>query len=327
MNNGGTHIDMLKGVKVLAVQIYDDEVLVRNYFPVRVGQTGYLYDSVTSTLSGNSGSGNFVFGDDLPNRIIADSVQDIYDINGTRFFPKTIFDGVEDGRGNKLSDYVLARKMFSEKVWVGLGDSLTYQDSSRYPGLSWSPMVESATGTVFKNCGVGNSCLAGSENDAFWKRLSSVEAYNPDILTILGGANDLYRDIPIGTDAEYEKDIANKDCDTFKGAYSYIIETLLTWKPTLRIVLMSTAYARTNGAEHTPGIGLTYKDYADATLSVAEYYGLPVIDLYRNMGINKLTQGDTYCRADHIHWNARACQIVASLVVAKFVEINNVPED
>ena len=86
---------------------------------------------------------------------------------------------------------------------------------------------------------------------------------------------------------------------------------------------MTPSYAHTNGADHTPGIGLTYKDYADATIQVAEYYCLPVIDLYRNMGINKLTQGTTYTRGDKIHWNARASQIAASLVIAKLEEINN----
>lgn len=323
MNNAGEHVDMLKSVKVLWVKIYDNGTLIKDFFPVRVGTTGYLYDSVSETLFGNSGSGIFAYGDDIPIGVDPNSSQRLHDVTGVPFNPITNFESVLDDSGEGLDSYYLAKKQFKNKIWVGLGDSLTYQDSSRYPGLSWSPMVESEIGLVFKNCGVGNTCLAGSEVDAFWKRLSSVESFNPDILTILGGANDLYRDIPIGTDAEYEKTIANKDCNTFKGAYSYIIETLLTWKPALRIVLLTTAYARTDGAEHTPGIGLTYKDYANATLSVAEYYGLPVVDLYRNMGINKLTQGDTYCRADHIHWNARACQIVASLVISKFVEINN----
>lgn len=212
--------------------------------------------------------------------------------------------------------------MWDGLIWAGLGDSLTAQ-SSGYEGLSWSPMVEDATGLVFKNCGVGSTCLAGSANSAFWKRLSTVEGYDPDLVTILGGANDLYSDIPIGTDAEFSKTIANKDCNTFIGAYSYIIETLLTWKKTLRIVLLTTSYAHNDGADHTPGIGLTYKDYANATLRVAEYYGLPVVDLYRNMGLNKLTQDTTYTRGDNIHWNARASQIVASLVIAKLKEINN----
>ena len=323
MNHNGTRVDMLQAIRVKYVKIYQDGALVRDFIPVRVGTTGYLYDRVSEQLFANAGSGAFVYGEDVPEEITEGSIQELHDYYGTQFNPKTVFGGVKDGAGQSLNDYFMVRKKFSGKIWAGLGDSLTYQDSSRYPGLSWSPAVENATGLVFKNCGVGNTCLAGSETNAFWKRLADVESYNPDIVTILGGANDLYRDIPIGTDAEFDKAINSKDCMNFMGAYSYIIETLLTWKPALRIVLLTTAYARTNGAEHTPGIGLTYLDYANATIAVAQYYGLPVVDLYRNMGINKLTQGDTYCRADHIHWNASACQIVASLLIAKLEEINN----
>lgn len=221
-----------------------------------------------------------------------------------------------------LANAVQKNSMWNGKIWAGLGDSLTAQSSS-YPGLLWSPMVENATGLVFKNCGIGSTALAGNGTNAFWKRLQAVIDYNPDIVTILGGANDLYEDVPIGTNEEYSKAIASKDCNTFKGAYSYIIETLLTWKPSLRLLLLTTSYAHNDGADHTPGIGLTYKDYANATLSVAEYYGIPTVDLYRNMGINKLTQGTTYTRGDKIHWNARASQVVASLVIAKLEEINN----
>lgn len=225
-------------------------------------------------------------------------------------------------KGKILPSAVLSNSMWNGKIWVGFGASMVAQSSS-YVGLKWSPMVEAATGLVFKNCGIGGTPLAGDYTNAFWKRIQPVIDYNPDVVTILGGYNDLYYDVPLGTSAEFDKAVAEKDCETFLGAYSYIIETLLNWKKALRIVLMTPSYAHTNGADHTPGIGLTYKDYADATIQVAEYYCLPVIDLYRNMGINKLTQGTTYTRGDKIHWNARASQIAASLVIAKLNEINN----
>ena len=39
--------------------------VVRDMFPVRVGQVGYLYDRVTGGLFGNAGSGSFLLGADL----------------------------------------------------------------------------------------------------------------------------------------------------------------------------------------------------------------------------------------------------------------------
>lgn len=38
--------------------------LIRDFIPVRVGQTGYLYDKVSGELFGNAGIGDFVLGPD-----------------------------------------------------------------------------------------------------------------------------------------------------------------------------------------------------------------------------------------------------------------------
>jgi hypothetical protein len=46
-------------------KIYRSEQLVRDFIPVRVGQTGYLYDKVSRKLFGNSGTGDFILGNDV----------------------------------------------------------------------------------------------------------------------------------------------------------------------------------------------------------------------------------------------------------------------
>lgn len=45
-------------------QIYDNDVLVRSFVPVRVGTVGYLFDRVSGQLFGNAGTGAFVIGPD-----------------------------------------------------------------------------------------------------------------------------------------------------------------------------------------------------------------------------------------------------------------------
>ena len=45
--------------------MWDGETLVRDYIPVRVGQVGYMYDKVSGQLFGNSGTGNFILGNDI----------------------------------------------------------------------------------------------------------------------------------------------------------------------------------------------------------------------------------------------------------------------
>jgi hypothetical protein len=55
----------LSSMKLSSFKIYDGSVVVRDFIPVRVGQTGYLYDRVSKTLFSNRGTGDFVLGPDL----------------------------------------------------------------------------------------------------------------------------------------------------------------------------------------------------------------------------------------------------------------------
>lgn len=48
------------------LKLYENDILVRDMIPVRVGQEGYLYDRITHRLYGNAGTGNFVLGNDVP---------------------------------------------------------------------------------------------------------------------------------------------------------------------------------------------------------------------------------------------------------------------
>ena len=50
--------------RLYSCTISDGTTLVRDFIPVRIGQTGYLYDSVSGQLFGNAGSGNFTVGPD-----------------------------------------------------------------------------------------------------------------------------------------------------------------------------------------------------------------------------------------------------------------------
>jgi hypothetical protein len=47
------------------LKMWKNSVLVRDYIPVRVGTTGYMYDKVSQTLFGNAGTGAFTYGNDV----------------------------------------------------------------------------------------------------------------------------------------------------------------------------------------------------------------------------------------------------------------------
>lgn len=214
-----------------------------------------------------------------------------------------------------LTPFSSENKYIFGKKWVSFGDSITFQNQ-------WQPYLAEKYHLIHTNLGIGSTKLAGvapsSSLPSFWysERLSTIEAENPDILTILGGANDLVdATITIGTEEEFEKAIADKDKQTFIGAYSYIIETLLTWKPTLKIVILGTTWAHMNGKDYSDV--LTYTDYSNASKLVAQYYGLPFVDLHGEAGFNKFTMDDSpynIYSTDHIHPNAEGGKIIASLV-------------
>jgi hypothetical protein len=52
------------GLRIYYCKIYDNNNLVRDFVPVRVGTTGYMYDKVSRQLFGNIGSGSFTLGPD-----------------------------------------------------------------------------------------------------------------------------------------------------------------------------------------------------------------------------------------------------------------------
>lgn len=47
-----------------ACKIWDSAILIRDFIPVRVGNVGYMYDRVSRQLFGNSGTGQFIIGQD-----------------------------------------------------------------------------------------------------------------------------------------------------------------------------------------------------------------------------------------------------------------------
>lgn len=71
---GVTHYDgsVLRCVSIIRIydfQIYENDVLVRDFIPVRRGNIGYMYDRVSGKLFGNKGTGNFILGADVANPI------------------------------------------------------------------------------------------------------------------------------------------------------------------------------------------------------------------------------------------------------------------
>lgn len=192
------------------------------------------------------------------------------------------------------------------KKFTSYGDSITARNG-------WQPYLTSYYGLEHTNLGIGSTTLAYVESvETSYPsmvnadRIQAVKDSNPDILTILGGANDVVRNVPVGTTAELSKALEEKDKTTFIGALSYLVETMLTWKPTLNIILLTTTYS--NVASHNA----VYTQYAEAVREVAHYYGLKVADTNRESGITQFNTS-TYT-SDGIHPNEAGNLRIANIV-------------
>ena len=64
MRDNGTLANMLYGY-IYYCKLSKNGTLLRDFIPVRVGTTGYMYDKVSGQLFGNDGTGDFILGNDI----------------------------------------------------------------------------------------------------------------------------------------------------------------------------------------------------------------------------------------------------------------------
>ncbi|VVQ25983.1 hypothetical protein PS928_06296 [Pseudomonas fluorescens] len=100
-----------------------------------------------------------------------------------------------------------------------------------------------------------------------------------DVAVCFYGTNDFGGNTPLGAFTD------SSSAATFYGATRKFFETLLGWKPTIKIVML-TPLKRTSTGANTAGF--TLLQYVDAVIQVAADYSAPVLDLHRKSGLNAL---------------------------------------
>ena len=189
--------------------------------------------------------------------------------------------------------------------WGVIGDSITHANSYQLQ------VINKVNIGSYENNAIIGSCIASNSNPevAFVDRYLETPQ-DCDLITIMGGINDCNSNIPIG-------DINNKDRTTYIGAYQEIIEGLLTRNPNVRIML----FTPTPYWKNTAGRPFADKmiDYVNATKDVANYYGLPCLDLYNSIGINEFTKNEFM--TDMIHYNSKGYKRMGNLI-SSFIESN-----
>ncbi len=179
------------------------------------------------------------------------------------------------------------------KVIDFLGDSITKGTGASENQYKYVNQVEAKTGAICRSYGVGGTRIAlqpegfKSENPNwdydFLSRAKTMQ--EADIIVVFGGTNDFgHGNAPLGT-------MEDRTQYTFYGALHCLYIYLIEHFPKAQIIVITPLH-RTNennpigegGTRKTVVTG-TLKEYVKAVKEVAEYYSLPVLDLYAISGI------------------------------------------
>lgn len=212
---------------------------------------------------------------------------------------------------------------FTGKKIAFLGDSITEgyglagDLDSRYDNRT-----AKALGAIAVNYGISGSRLAhqtkaseGAREDLCFSGRLFLMDQEADAVVVFGGTNDYgHGDAPFGS-------LTDNTHATYMGAVRYIMENLRRAYAGKPIVFL--APARRNGDE---GIHFRQTEnpharpllaYVDAIISIAAEYDIPVIDLYRTMGVDPNKEEDLKAYApDGLHFNAEGHARIAEMLVS-----------
>ena len=168
-----------------------------------------------------------------------------------------------------------------------LGDSITYGHGVSAADKVYHQIIAKNCGfTVARNYGISGTRIAKqikptvdnpSFDQDFCGRFAQMDD-DADLVVVFGGTNDFgHGDAPFGR-------FEDRTPDTFCGACHYLMKGLIEKYPDAVIVVMTPLHRIT---EDNPSVGngLPLYEYVKMIRRVAEFYSLPVMDLWANSGI------------------------------------------
>ncbi len=165
-----------------------------------------------------------------------------------------------------------------------LGDSITEGHGTSSEAARFTSLIAEKFGAVTRCYGIGGTRIAHQKTPSGNPRhdldfLSRVEEMSPDadVVVVFGGTNDFgHGDAPFGT-------FADRTGDTFCGALHALYTALLEKYPAAAIIVLTPTHRL---GEDVPNMhGHVLRDYVEAIRRTAEYYSLPVLDLFAASGI------------------------------------------
>ncbi len=181
-----------------------------------------------------------------------------------------------------------------------LGDSITEGHGVQdIKDTYWNVMKRECGLAEARGYGIGGTRIAVQHypENPKWDQdfVSRVDGMDPDadVVVVFGGTNDFgHGDAPLGQ-------MSDRTPYTFYGACHKLIQKLMKRYPDAEIVFMTPVH-RCDEVRADRSL----KDFVNAIRQVTEYYGIPVVDLYANSGIQPEieTNKERYC-PDGLHPN------------------------
>ncbi len=201
-----------------------------------------------------------------------------------------------------------------------LGDSITYGAGATSPENNYVNIIEKE-GAICRNYGIGGTRIALQKDKKedhdfadFNSRFDQMEA-DADMVFVFGGTNDYgHGDAPIG-------EFSDRTADTFYGGLHSLYTGLLTKYPSAKIVIITPLHRRDEEVIRTDAYGRQYihtlKPFVCAIREVAEYYSLPVLDLYASSGLQPMVDSiNQKYFVDGLHPSDDGYRVIADKIIS-----------
>lgn len=210
----------------------------------------------------------------------------------------------------------MEKNKWEGKIAAFLGDSITHGSSSE---LRFSDIVGERMGfSEVYNYGHGGSriTLVSPDDFSFVNRYEKMTSA-ADIVFVMGGTNDYGHgdlEIPFG-------DFSDRTANTFHGALHVLYQGLIRKYLGKTVIVMTPPHRRGFGSwddlSLNPKTGKNFSDYVNAIRKTAEYYGLPVLDLYRILPLNPvIPEIREKFMPDGLHPNTEGHLLIAEAIIS-----------
>lgn len=236
-----------------------------------------------------------------------------------------------------------AKSPYKDKILLSIGDSLSAHDKWQKWLVEWWGCMFDTDKNVngdgdYPPMAKGGTAVFPNSTDSIYIRALSASHYNPDIIVVYAGQNDVpyfcsdteVNSSAVGTidDVPYKKTVPYTELGESEYAdytswyegrptlYSYcmgLIENLLTSCPKAQIIVLTPMQMWTSDGTQSVG----RKQLVTTWHDICNKYALPIIDLWNESGVNAFNMNEYYPNVGNVHPNDYGYKRIAEIIYSK----------